>query len=146
MGIGLALLITIGGVILWATLVHGLLLAGQKLGEERMRIKFMTLGVPSYAESTRFRRISTTVAAWQQSTFKNYTPETIARLITEEAQELLSEPYDSLEMADVFILLMCLAEATSTDLLNAVEHKHAINLTRVYDQPPDEHGIIRRKR
>lgn len=83
------------------------------------------------------------VVAWQRATFWPPSladvPSTVEHL-KREIDELAASPTDTLEVADVFILLARLADNLSVDLKQAVAAKLTINRQRVW-AAPDSLGI-----
>lgn len=85
------------------------------------------------------------IRVWGRETFPDNTEAGILAHIKEELDELIENPSDSLEMADLVILLVQLADLHGIDLERAVSHKNDINRRRVW-LPADEEGIIRHKK
>lgn len=70
------------------------------------------------------------IAAWGAATFTASTPASTAEHLRREIDELLADPTDAEEQADVFHLLIQLARVTGVDLTAAVDRKFAINKGR----------------
>lgn len=88
------------------------------------------------------------VSRWGLETFPNPTAEGICNHIKEELDEILADPRDKSEYADVMILLIQLctvANLTGSDLINEVREKMKINKQRKWEKP-DEQGIVRHKK
>ena len=91
--------------------------------------------------------IQAKIGKWARATFPDQTDGTLWRHINEEIDELgeaLGIDYArgrliSVELADVAILLLCLADHVTVDLAEAIAAKHAINITRTWAE--DRHGI-----
>jgi NTP pyrophosphatase (non-canonical NTP hydrolase) len=81
------------------------------------------------------------IAAWQATTFPTATPASTAEHLRREAIELAQAPSDASEMADVFHLLVAVANASGVDLAAAVAVKFAKNRARVWGTP-DVHGVV----
>lgn len=88
-------------------------------------------------------RVLAEVVSWQRETFFPPTiddvPATVEH-IRREVEELVADPYDTSEMADVLILLARLADNLSADLPSVVAGKLAVLRARTW-QPADEHGV-----
>lgn len=78
---------------------------------------------------------------WQLATFPTATVQSKANHLHREAIELLSNPTDPEEMADIFLLLIDIAKVTNTDLRAAVEAKLAKNKARKWGKP-DAAGVV----
>lgn len=78
---------------------------------------------------------------WARVVFNKSTPHSVTEHLRREAQELVDAPTDSSEMADVFLLLVWLADITGTDLVGAIEEKIEINKARVWGEP-DSQGVV----
>lgn len=64
--------------------------------------------------------------------------------LRQEVKELIASPYDALEYADAFILLIQSAKRANlsmTQLLAAAKRKHQINLKRKWGKP-DANGVV----
>lgn len=79
------------------------------------------------------------IRAFQISTFPKATPSSIAEHLRREAEELVRNPADLEEMADIFTLLV--GAAGSRDLAAAVRAKLRKNLQRKWGQP-DADGVV----
>jgi hypothetical protein len=81
------------------------------------------------------------IKAWSARTFgTNHGPEVSITHLIHEANEILANPRDLEEYADVLILLLdgvWRAGYTYFDLVAAVEDKHKKNLTRTWHRDPD---------
>lgn len=69
------------------------------------------------------------VGEWQAATFPQSTVETVLAHLAEEIRELTDEPGPE-EAADVFMLLLAVANKLEFSLMDAVREKFAINLQR----------------
>ena len=78
---------------------------------------------------------------WQADTFPQRTPHSIATHLLREATELQQSPDDPSEIADVFLLLIALANEVGVDLARAVNAKLALNKARTWGTP-DAHGVV----
>jgi dCMP deaminase len=87
--------------------------------------------------------VAAEVVAWQRQTFwapsLDDVPSTIEH-IRREVLELAADPSNELEVADVLILLLRLADNLGMDLTAAVARKLDINRRRVW-QAPDANGV-----
>ena len=95
-----------------------------------------------------FQELQDKVGEWADKTFGEKTSihGTIHHL-QEEVKHLAENPYSPQAYADVQILFMSLARKvgfTMDDIYLAVEAKHEINVSRIWESP-DEQGIIRHK-
>lgn len=81
------------------------------------------------------------IAAWGADTFGASTPESTAEHLRREVDELLEQPTNAEEQADLFHLLIQLARVSGNDLPAAVERKFAINQRRIW-APPDRMGVV----
>jgi hypothetical protein len=85
--------------------------------------------------------------AWQAVTFTERTCSSIAAHLRREVRELVGtdeEPaiaYQPWEMADVFLLLVALANECGTDLAQAVHEKLQVNRSRTWGKP-DADGVV----
>lgn len=84
--------------------------------------------------------VAAAAVRWQRATFPHATPETTLEHLRREIAELAANPRDSHEIADAFLLLVCLADRAGVDLAAAAGAKLAVNLTRRWG-PPDAHGV-----
>lgn len=82
------------------------------------------------------------IRAWQAKTFLYATPTSIAEHLRREAEELVAEPSDPEEIADVFHLLVAAAEANGYDLVDVVATKFVVNLNRDWSARPDAAGVV----
>lgn len=77
------------------------------------------------------------IVQWQRETFRHQgVPET-AHHLKEEAVELERNPYDEEEMADVFFLLLAVADRAGVDLAQAAAAKLEENRRRKWELQPD---------
>ncbi len=81
------------------------------------------------------------VVAWAEVAFPNSTPRSKALHIAKEAAELLEDPTDGEEMADVVMIVAHLAASQGVDLAAEIAKKHGKNLKRWWG-PPDENGVV----
>ena len=96
------------------------------------------------------------IEAWQAETFPAGTAASCAEHLTREAQELRRELWDlyaprpadevnpdgvAEELADVFFLLVAVADRQGLDLARAVRRKLTVNKARTW-QAPDSTGVI----
>lgn len=82
------------------------------------------------------------IRAWGAATFPTSTPESTAEHLRREIDELLADPTDAVEQADVFHLLVQLARVTGVDLAAEVERKFSINRRRIWQQPDPVTGVV----
>lgn len=87
------------------------------------------------------RSLQKRVAAWSRATFPKATEAGRLKHLEREVAELLADPSDGEEMADIVILLLTQADRHGVDLLAAVEAKFAELQTREWGEP-DEDGVI----
>lgn len=81
------------------------------------------------------------IRAWQARTFPHATPESVAEHLRREAEELVYEPSNPEEIADIFHLLVAAAEANGYDLVDVISTKFAVNTVRRW-QAPDSAGVV----
>lgn len=90
------------------------------------------------------------ITEWQKETFPDSTAQSKIKHLREEVDELIvdvetNNPNRRLEFADCFILLMGAAASdgmTYWDVLDAINEKHKINLTRKWGKP-DVNGVVK---
>lgn len=75
---------------------------------------------------------------WSEKTFPRSTPQSIANHILSEAKELVSNPYDPAEAADIALLLGHLQYKLKITLALEAARKFALNKERVWGQPNSE--------
>jgi len=88
-------------------------------------------------ETLQFQR---EVSEWAKATFPNQTPSSKLAHMREEFAELVADPTDGEEMADIFILLLNLADMHGFDLMEQARAKMAKNRARKWGKP-DERGV-----
>ena len=79
--------------------------------------------------------LDATVAAitrWQRETFPDVPVTDIVAHLLEEVHELVAKPNDPLEIADVVMLAVCLADRQGVDLNQALQDKLKINQSRTW--------------
>lgn len=84
------------------------------------------------------------VNEWQAMTFPQATPASVVEHLRREVQELVSDPTDVLELADVVILAAALSLTLGLsvgDLTAVIEAKLGVNRLRTW-QPPDHMGVV----
>lgn len=95
-----------------------------------------------------FQEIQDRIGEWSDKKWNSDDPRgTIAHML-EEVEHLLANPYNAENFADVGILLLVSlrrAGMTIDEFYQAIEAKHNINLSRIWDEP-DELGITRHKK
>lgn len=77
---------------------------------------------------------------WQAVTFPRATPASVVEHLRREVAELVNDPTDTSELADVIFLAVGLAYELDVDLAAVVARKLAVNRARVWS-PPDEMGV-----
>lgn len=82
------------------------------------------------------------ITEWASKTFPGQTPASKAKHLHNEAGELMDDPADGEEMADILILLLNLAEMGGINLLAEVQKKMVKNRARQWNAP-DEHGVCK---
>ena len=80
------------------------------------------------------------VHQWAGRTFKTQSVPSKLDHLEDEVRELKENPTDPMEMADILLLLLGIAEMQGVDLWEAAQQKHAINQTRTWGAP-DERGV-----
>ena len=78
---------------------------------------------------------------WQAVTFPRATPASVVEHLRREVLELVADPTNTSELADVVFLAVGLAYELGVDLKTIVAEKLAINRTRIWGQP-DSHGVV----
>lgn len=81
------------------------------------------------------------VNEWQAVTFPRATPASVVEHLRREVQELVADPTDLSELADVVFLAVGLAYELGVDLKTIVAEKLAINRARVWGHP-DSAGVV----
>lgn len=84
------------------------------------------------------------VNAWQAVTFPRATPASVAEHLRREVLELVNDPTDTAELADVVFLVVGLAYELGLDMTTlaaVVAQKLAVNQARTWGQP-DEFGVV----
>ena len=92
-----------------------------------------------------FQKLQERIVDWSMNTLKDPPLDGTLRHLAEEVDDLRSNPYDPLALADVFILLMGICSKVGfsmDDMAVAVSSKQAINESRLWKEA-DEEGIIR---
>lgn len=87
-------------------------------------------------------RVIREVNAWQAVTFPKGTPASIVEHLRREVVELVNDPTDSEELADVVILAAGLANVLGVDLAAVVAEKLAINRQRTWGEADPETGVV----
>lgn len=78
---------------------------------------------------------------WAGATFPQRTPESLSKHILKEAKELVENPSDPEEIADLFILLANLVGLLQYDPVKIISAKMAKNRLRVWGMP-DADGVV----
>lgn len=86
-------------------------------------------------------RVVAEVNAWQAETFPRATPASVVEHLRREVKELIEDPTNTSELADVVFLAVGLAYELGVDLTTVVADKLAVNRQRVWGQP-DAHGVV----
>lgn len=81
------------------------------------------------------------ITDWSTKQFPNATPQGLAEHLFSEAEELVNNPTDKEEMADIFMLLAHVVHKTGTDIIKAVEEKLEKNKQRKWGKE-NEKGFI----
>lgn len=81
------------------------------------------------------------VRIWQRETFPKATAKSAANHLVREAKELLADPTELSELADVFILAVGVADQLGVNIEEVIECKMEINRQRAWGEP-DEHGVV----
>jgi hypothetical protein len=81
------------------------------------------------------------IVAWQRATFPHGTAASAADHLLREAVELQDVPTDADEIADVFLLIVGVADRAGVNLADAVARKLAINRARTWGEP-DEMNVV----
>ena len=98
---------------------------------------FTVLRLPETAES-----LMPAIAQWQDATFgKDQPVQGLVNHLVREVAELVQDPADGEEQADVFILLVGLAARTNRDLVAEAVQKMGINRKRKW-KTADHEGVI----
>lgn len=80
------------------------------------------------------------VNAWQAETFPRATPASVVEHLRREVAELIVDPTNTSELADVVFLAVGLAYELDVDLMTIVADKLAVNRARTWGQP-DSQGV-----
>lgn len=93
-----------------------------------------------------FQYLQDTIGEWADEHFgSSRGPKGLVEHLKEEVEHLSENPYNPMNFADVFILLINASREAGFsmhDIYRAVEAKHKINVSRIWGEP-DEHGITR---
>jgi hypothetical protein len=81
------------------------------------------------------------VNEWQAATFPRATPASVVEHLRREVAELVADPTDTSELADVVFLAIGLAYELDVDLKQIVAEKLAVNRARTWGEP-DDHGVV----
>jgi hypothetical protein len=81
------------------------------------------------------------IQVWQRETFPRATALSAANHLVREAKELLEDPSELSELADVIILAVGVADQLGIDIEEVVRIKLEINKERVWGEP-DEDGVV----
>lgn len=81
------------------------------------------------------------VNEWGKATFPHATAKSIATHLYREAKELLDDPDDPMEAADVFILVLQLCGWHGASLMEVARVKMEINYKRTWGKP-DADGVV----
>lgn len=79
--------------------------------------------------------LQSSIVSWIDEVHPNRTPESTLLKLFEEIGELVNDPSDVMEYADVMIIMLDLAHQngiSARDLLLAIEAKHDINVHRTW--------------
>lgn len=90
---------------------------------------------------TDFRQLQKDIHEWACDTFEKQTVAAKLEHLKREIVELIENPSDRLEMADVQILLMGVASLQGVDLMDATLEKFEIVKKRKWGAP-DEFGVV----
>ena len=85
--------------------------------------------------------LASAIAVWQSVTFPRSSPASVAAHLVREAAELLADPTDVMQIADVFHLVVAACEQNGVSLADVVAQKFAENRERVWG-PPDAEGVV----
>ena len=80
------------------------------------------------------------IGSWATQTFPHATPTSICEHMSREVKELLDNPHDVEEAADVMLLILHLAYRNNWNLGKAIRDKSSKNKSRVWG-PPDDKGV-----
>lgn len=81
------------------------------------------------------------VNVWQAATFPRATPASVVEHLRREVAELIADPTDTSELADVVFLAIGLAYELNVDLSAIVADKLAVNKGRIWGKP-DAFGVV----
>ena len=81
------------------------------------------------------------VTKWAQRTFPHHTPPALLAKLRQETSEVLAEPNDLQEAADVFIVALVICGWQGVSLLDVARRKMAINRARRWGEP-DAQGVV----
>ena len=94
---------------------------------------------PPYSDA--WENLIRDIIKWQDVTFPHATPQSAAKHLRREAKELLDNPTDGGEQADVFILTVAVASLSGNNLYTEVRRKFKINQEREWGEP-DSDGVV----
>lgn len=93
---------------------------------------------------TDLQRLQDELGDWQDETFGNSGPDGCLAHLKKEIEELITDPYDRMEYADCFMLLIGAYRRTggsADDLVTAAFQKLTICKSREWGEP-DENGVV----
>lgn len=93
---------------------------------------------------TEISRLQTEVSRWGNQQFGQATPHSTISHLKKEVQELLDDPYDTMEYADCLMLLLHGARRAGISveaIIDVAWHKLDINRHREWGEP-DEDGVV----
>ena len=93
---------------------------------------------------TEIRRLQREVSRWGNQQFGQATPHSTVSHLVKEVQELLDDPYDSIEYADCLTLLLHAAHRAGINIESIIDvawDKLDINRHREWGEP-DEDGVV----
>jgi hypothetical protein len=93
------------------------------------------------AETGRLDALATDIVTWQRATFPASTVSSCVTHLAREAEELLVDPHDTEELADVFLLVCAVADKMGVSLVDVAAAKLAKNKARTWGVP-DSDGVV----
>ena len=90
---------------------------------------------PTDAEHPTLDSLAAEIREWQDATFPTATAASAAKHLLSEAHELVAQPTDPEEMADIFLLVIAVANKAGVNLAEAAAAKLAKNKARKWGKP-----------
>lgn len=90
----------------------------------------------TFRNNDSLSRLQAEVVQWAEANFPNRTLQSCFMKMYEEIGEFLREPTSAAELADIFVMLLDIADMQHIDIGAAIRDKMVINRTRKWRQNP----------